>query len=131
MSIKSTIPSDSPSQLQIATYSSKQTRASQPPHIRRQNPQPRGGRTADRVGRIRIHLAQPPLRGVLQLLDLEQVFVHHASRRENAVSWLVTESSRPSLPSSVCRRARRIASATCDGSSTRSLQPPRSRARLA
>ncbi len=50
---------------------------------------------------------------------------------ENAVSSLVMNSNRQARPSSVWRRARRIASPICPGFSTRSLQPPRSFARLA
>ena len=52
-------------------------------------------------------------------------------RCEKPCSWLVMNSSSAARPSSVWRRARRIASAICAGSSTRSLQPPRSRAMLA
>ena len=49
-------------------------------------------------------------------------------RCEKPCSWLVMNSSSAAFPSSFCRRARRIASPICAGSSTRSLQPPRSRA---
>ena len=52
-------------------------------------------------------------------------------RWENPCSWLVMNSSSAARPSSFWRRARRIASPICAGSSTRSLQPPRSRAILA
>ena len=52
-------------------------------------------------------------------------------RCEKPCSWLVMNSSNAARPSSVWRRARRIASPICAGSSTRSLQPPRSRAMLA
>ena len=52
-------------------------------------------------------------------------------RCEKAVSALVMNSSSAGRPSSVCRRARRIALAMSPGSQTRSLQPPRSFARLA
>ena len=52
-------------------------------------------------------------------------------RCENAVSALVMNSSRQARPSSVCRRARWKAPAISPGSSTRSLQPPSSRANAA
>jgi len=54
-----------------------------------------------------------------------------ASFCEYAVSSLVMNSNRQAFPSSVCRRARRIASPICPGCSTRSLHPPMSRASAA
>src|SRR5207248_8378037 len=56
-----------------------------------------------------------------------RILAYAAPRRwENSVSALVMNSRRQARPFSFSLRARRIAGPTCVGSSTRSLQPPRS-----
>src|SRR5262249_13926348 len=52
-------------------------------------------------------------------------------RWESPCPWLVMNWRGAGRPSAVGRRAGRIASPICGGSSTRSLQPPRSRAMFA